>query len=107
MVTSFDISFTPMAPYKNVIDSMSQSEKLAVVAYLVNTLQRSEPKEPVAKKKQIKRKDDFSSEDRRLLEEKINSLKSSARIERLTELQHDAAAHIDLVDERTRYMLGL
>jgi len=107
MVTSFDISFTPMAPYKNVIDSMSQSEKLAVVAYLVNTLQRSEPKEPVAKKKQIKRKDDFSSEDRRLLEEKINSLKSSARIERLTELQHDAATHIDIADERTRYMLGL
>ena len=107
MISVVDISFTPMAPYIDVIDSMSQREKLAVVAYLINTLQGDAPGDPRPVKKHVKRKEEFSDEDRRLLEEKINSLKSSARIERLTELQHDAAAHIDIADERTRYMLGL
>ena len=96
-----------MAPYVNVIDGMSQKEKLAVVAYLINALQSDATENGNTHRKMFKRESEFTEEDRNLLQEKIKSLKSSPSIIRLSALQHDASNYIDTSDERTRYMLGL
>mgnify|MGYP006873045158 CR=1 FL=1 len=96
-----------MAPYVTVMDGMSRKEKLSVVAYLIGTLQNSEAEKTLNSKRPIKRQSEFTEADRAYLKEKIKSLKTSPRLARLTELQQEAAAHIDTSDERIRYILGL
>lgn len=107
MVSKIDISYTPMAPYVGVIDGMSQKDKLAVVAYLINALQGGVTENDNGHKKRYKRESEFTEEDRNFLHEKIKSLKTSPSISRLSTLQHEAASYIDTNDERTRYMIGL
>lgn len=106
-VSAIDISYTPMAPYVTVMDSMSQKEKLSVVAYLMSTLQDSKTENAPSSRRPIKRQNEFTEADRAFLKKKIGALKTSPRLERLSELQQEAAAHIDTSDEKTRYMLGL
>lgn len=96
-----------MAPYVGVIDGMSQKDKLAVVAYLINTLQGGVTENGNDHKKCFKRESEFTEEDRIFLHEKIKSLNTSPGISRLSALQHEAASYINTNDERTRYMLGL
>lgn len=41
---ALEVMATPMAPYLNMMQEMSIEQKLALVAYLINTIQREEQK---------------------------------------------------------------
>lgn len=96
-----------MAPYISVIDGMSQKDKLAVAAYLINAIQSGAIEKDTGDRKHYKRESEFTEEDRHFLQEKMKSLLPSSRLTRLSVLQQEAANYIDTTDERTRYMLGL
>ena len=79
---------------------MNRSEKLAVVAYIVESI-------PGVKLVEAVDEVPISSDDEAFLNQKLQSMTFSPRIERLFEKRQEIAQHIDLEDERTRHILGL
>jgi len=100
MNTTVNIANTSIAPYLNLLNKMNRSEKLAVVAYIVESI-------PGVKLVEAVDEVPISSDDEAFLNQKLQSMTFSPRIERLFEKRQEIAQHIDLEDERTRHILGL
>lgn len=93
---------TPIAPYLSLLESMSREDKQVLVTFLVDSL-------PGIKIIDTNTDGDteMSSEDEAFLQEKLNNMTFSPRIERLFEKRKEAAKKIDIEDERTRHILGI
>lgn len=93
---------TPIAPYLSLLESMSPEDKQVLVTFLVDSL-------PGIKIIDTNTDGDteMSSEDKAFLQEKLNEMTFSPRIERLFEKRREAAKTIDIEDERTRHILGI
>ncbi|MBR1410071.1 MAG: hypothetical protein IJ580_03115 [Prevotella sp.] len=80
---------TPMAPYMGLMSRMSREQKLAVVAFLTESLDEPEEVRTNAE----------------LIREKYKNLKISPEIERLRGCMK--LTESEKQDERTQYILGL
>lgn len=87
--TALKVKGTPMAPYMSLMSGMSREQKLAVVAFLTESLD-----EPAEVKTNAE-----------LIREKYKNLKISPEIERLRGCIR--LTENEKQDERTQYILGL
>ena len=90
------IQSTPMAPYIELMEKMSNQEKLAVAMFLVDAI----PHVKVIEEQPTKTNAD-------IIRKKFENLKRSPRVEKLMRMREDAAKYVDLTDERTKHILGL
>ena len=102
-----------MAPYLGLLQGMNRSQKLAVMAFLLNSLQETEETQSPAQPRQFKRNpfthfrraNEFSEAERAVILEKMRATPVSQETENLiTEL---SLSEEEMKDERTRYILGL
>lgn len=85
-----------MAPYIELMEKMSNQEKLAVAMFLVDAI----PHVKVIEEQPTKTNAD-------IIRKKFENLKRSPRVEKLMRMREDAAKYVDLTDERTKHILGL
>ena len=100
MISNVNITNTPIAPYLNLLDKLNRSEKIAIAAYIVDSL-------PGIQLVETAGENTTSAEDEAFLAEKLKSMTFSPRIEQLFKKRQEIAEQIDLEDERTRRILGL
>ena len=91
------IQSTPMAPYIELMEKMSDQDKVAVATFLVAMVPHVKVVEEQA--------DHKTNAD--IIREKYKSLKRSPRVKSLMRLREEAARFVDLDDERTRHILGV
>lgn len=94
---SMRIQSTPMAPYMDLMEKMSNQDKMAVVSYLVAMM----PNVKVVEEQSTQKS------NAEIIREKYKNLKRSSRVEKLMRMREDAAKYVDLTDERTRHILGI
>ena len=51
---ALEVMNTPMAPYLNLMEKMTMEQKLALVAFLINTIQHEEPKKKTSDEEFVK-----------------------------------------------------
>lgn len=105
------VNETPMAPYIGLMRSMSQQQKLVVMAFLVDSME-----EPTVDKgsgqmlkpnpfKNFKRASDFSDDERMRIIGKIKGSPVTPETDSL--INGLSLTEEEMQDERTRYILGL
>lgn len=95
--SSQTIQSTPMAPYIELMEKMSNQDKVAVASFLVAMV----PNVKVVQESPV------HLTNVEIIREKYKSLKRSPRVGKLMHMREEAAKYIDLDDERTKHMLGL
>lgn len=101
---------TPMAPYIGLMRSMSQQQKLVVMAFLVDTMQASDAEEEEPKRmlkpnpfKHYRPASEFSEAERTSIIERMNGMPVSSETDSLIDGLSLTAE--EMKDERTRYIL--
>ena len=103
---------TPMAPYIGLLQGMDRSQKLAIMAFLVDSMQETEETLSPAQTREVKgnpfahfrRASEFTEAERAVILEKMRATPVSSETENLiTELSLSGE---EMKDERTRYILG-
>ena len=51
---ALEVLNTPMGPYLNLMEEMTMEQKLALVAFLINTMQREDPKKKTSDEEFVK-----------------------------------------------------
>ena len=103
---------TPMAPYMDIMQSMSQQQKLVVMAFLVDSMQGPNMEEEKPKRmlkpnpfKHYQAVSEFSDVERSQLMKRIRETAVSPETESL--INGLSLSAEEMKDERTRYILGL
>lgn len=90
------VKSTPMAPYIGVMQKMNRSDIRIVMSFLSEIMQDSEEDTGAS-----------AAEDDEYLAMKMSQYTVSPETEELFGQLTEASRHINLDDERTKYMLGL
>jgi len=90
------VQCTPMAPYIELMENMSNQDKVAVASFLLAMV----PHANLVEKSSVKSNAEY-------IREKYKNLKHSPRVEKLMQMRTNATKYIDLEDERTKHILGL
>ena len=106
------IKDTPMAPYIGLMQGMSHSQKRVVIAFLVDSMQKTDTVEEEKTRQMLKpnpfknfrHAKEFSDSERTRIIEKMNNMSISSETNSL--IDGLSLTEEEMRDERTRYIIG-
>ncbi len=93
-------------PYMELLGNLDHSQKLAVIAYLIGSMQENVQANSKRNDifKNFKSEEDLTDDDRKFLSEKLKEIKISSSVNNL--IDHLSLSETEMQDERTKYILG-